>query len=88
MPYRAYGVTVPNMKTTLVLDDVLVERVRKLAKERGTSMSSVVEEAIFRMLHERAPDRPVRARLPVFHGGRRLIDIDNREAMLDALDDL
>ncbi len=40
------------MKTTLVLEDALVERVRQLAKERGVSMSSVVEEAIARMLAE------------------------------------
>ena len=56
---REYGIAVPDvrcyrtdMKTTLVLEDALVERVRQLAKERGVSMSSVVEEAIARMLAE------------------------------------
>ena len=59
---RGYGLAVPpvrryrtGMKTTLVLDDALVERVRERAKERGVSMSSIVEEAIVRMLTEKAP---------------------------------
>ena len=52
-----------SMKTTLVLDDALVERVRERAKERGVSMSSIVEEAIVRMLAQPAvpalrSDRP------------------------------
>ena len=69
------------MKTTLVIEDALVERVRQLAKERGVSMSSVVEEAIVRLLA--AP--PARA-----NGGRRstcrastagvhLVDITDRK---------
>ncbi len=75
------------MKTTLVLDDVLVEQVRKLAKERGTSMSSVVEDAIFRMLHER-PAPPTRLTLPTYPLGRANVDINDRDALYDFMEDL
>jgi hypothetical protein len=75
------------MKTTLVLDDALVERVRERAKERGVSMSSVVEEAIFRMLtDESAPDHPP-LDLPSFNSGGYLVDVTDRNAIYDALDD-
>jgi hypothetical protein len=75
------------MKTTLVLDDALVDRVRARAKERGVSMSSVVEEAIVRMLTETvSPERPP-LDLPSFNSGGYLVDITDRNALYDALDD-
>ncbi|HYN57234.1 MAG TPA: ribbon-helix-helix protein, CopG family [Motilibacterales bacterium] len=76
------------MKTTLVLDDALVDRVRERAKERGVTMSSVVEEAIVRMLAE--PPVPATWQpidLPSFPMGPFLVDITDREALFDALDD-
>jgi hypothetical protein len=75
------------MKTTLVLDDALVEQVRQQAKDRGVSMSSIVEEAILRMLTEKsAPDhQPLD--LPSFNSGGYLVDVTDRNAMYDALDD-
>jgi Ribbon-helix-helix protein, copG family len=76
------------MKTTLVLDDALVDRVRARAKERGVSMSSVVEEAIVRMLAEPAvPASREPLDLPSFPMGEFLVDITNRDALFDALDD-
>ena len=75
------------MKTTLVLDDALVERVRQRAKERGVSMSSIVEEAIFRMLTEQATADHPPLDLPSFNSGGYLVDITDRNAMYDALDD-
>jgi hypothetical protein len=75
------------MKTTLVLDDSLVEQVRQQAKARGVSMSSIVEEAIFRMLTEKAAPDPAPLELPSFNSGGYLVDITDRNAMYDALGD-
>jgi hypothetical protein len=76
------------MKTTLVLDDALVDRVRERAKERGVSMSSVVEEAIVRMLAQPAvPAAREPIDLPSFPMGPFLVDITDRDALYDALDD-
>lgn len=76
------------MKTTLVLDDALVEQVRQRARERGVSMSSIVEEAIMRLLVEPAAseDQPL-LDLPSFNSGGWLVDITDRNAIYDALDD-
>lgn len=76
------------MKTTLVLDDALVDRVRERAKERGVSMSSIVEEAIVRMLTEKAPSDHVPLELPSFNSGGYLVDITDRNALYDAMDDM
>ena len=75
------------MKTTLVLDDALVEQVRQRARERGVSMSSIVEEAIVRMLTEKATSDQPPLELPSFNSGGYLVDITDRNAMYDALDD-
>ena len=77
-----------DMKTTLVLDDALVERVRERARERGVSMSSVVEEAIVRMLAEKATLERPPLDLPSFDSGGYLVDITDRNAMYDAMDDM
>jgi hypothetical protein len=75
------------MKTTLVLDDSLVERVRERAKRRGVSMSSIVEEAIVLMLTEKVTPDQSPLELPSFNSGGYLVDITDRNAMYDALDD-
>jgi len=76
------------MKTTLVLDDALVERVRVRARERGVTMSSVVEEAIFRLLNEDMGQRRQPITLPTFNSGGYLVDIADRDALYDAMEDL
>jgi hypothetical protein len=75
------------MKTTLVLDDALVDRVRKRAKERGVSMSSIVEEAILQMLMQETPDHPP-LELPSFNSGGYLVDISDRNALYDSMDEM
>ena len=75
------------MKTTLVLEDALVERVREIAKQRGVSMSSVVEEAIVRLLAQpTVGERPPPLDLPSFNSGGYLVDITDRNAIYDAID--
>jgi hypothetical protein len=77
------------MKTTLVLDDALVEQVRQRARERGVSMSSIVEEAIFRMLTEEpsTSELPPLLDLPSYRMGNWLVDITDRNAIYDTMDD-
>ncbi|MGB7981180.1 MAG: ribbon-helix-helix protein, CopG family [Candidatus Nanopelagicales bacterium] len=77
------------MKTTLVLDDCVVERLRARAKEEGVSMSSIVEEAVIRLLacEKSASERGPR-RLPSFNSGGYLVDIADRDALHDAMDEL
>lgn len=69
-----------HMKTTLVIDDQIMIRLREEAARQGRTLSALVEAALRRMLEAPAspPDLPP---LPVFHGGRPLVDVADREAL-------
>lgn len=73
------------MKTTLVLPDPLVARLKAEAAARDTTMSEVVAEALHRML-DAPPAVPTGYRIPVHDLGVPAVDIANREALYDFLD--
>lgn len=77
------------MKTTLVLDDSVADRLRASARERAVSMSSVVEEALIRFFTD---EHTFRARphveLPSFPLGRPAVDVADRNALHDFMDAL
>jgi len=73
------------MKTTLVLDDALVMRLKGEAAKRGGSMSELVEEALhlyFRSGRTVPGDLPS---LPSFDSGGHLLDVADRAALERAL---
>jgi len=74
-----------HMKTTLVIDDQIMIRLREEAARQKRTLSSLVEGALRRMLEapENPPDLPP---LPVFHGGRPLVDVADREALYRAME--
>lgn len=75
------------MKTTLMIDDSVMARLREEAARRRTTISALVEGAL-RTLLEPRPESAVREPppLPVFDGGKLLVDIADREALYDLLD--
>jgi hypothetical protein len=76
------------MRTTLVLDDQVYAEVRMLAAASHRSVSSVVEDALRRLLATRAAEAlPVATELPTFSGRlRRGVSLDDGAALLDAMD--
>ncbi|WP_159500615.1 ribbon-helix-helix domain-containing protein [Microbacterium sp. 18062] len=76
------------MRTTLSIDDALLDRAKQRAQQRGVTLGRYVEEALRE--HLSAPPRvgePVS--LPVFPGGRLRpgIDPSSNRALYDALDE-
>ncbi|MGH8923366.1 MAG: ribbon-helix-helix protein, CopG family [Acidimicrobiia bacterium] len=73
------------MKTTFVLDDRVVDRLRHEATRSGRTMSQLVEAAIRRLLDDRpaAKDLP---ELPTFRSGGYLVDISDREALYSTME--
>lgn len=49
-----------HMRTSIELSDGLLERARKLAKRRGTTLRALVEEGLRRVLAESAASPPFR----------------------------
>jgi hypothetical protein len=73
------------MKTTLVIDDTVMARVKLEAAERRCTMSALVESAL--RLHLDRPRPPKKLPpLPTFDMGEPLVDIADRDALYDAME--
>lgn len=59
---------VTHMKTTLEIQDDLLERIRGVARREGTTLRALVEEGLRLALRARAPRRRAGFQLKPFHG--------------------
>jgi len=74
------------MKTTLVIDDGVMRRLKEEAARRRTTISDLVEAAL-RALLDRRPERGDSVPpLPAFDLGRAQVDISDREALYQAME--
>lgn len=76
------------MKTTLNIDDTVMARLRREAARQQRTMSDLVESGL-RLLfqsgkHRQTPELPP---LPTLHSGGHTIDVADRDALLQAMDD-
>lgn len=76
---------VVRMKTTFVLDDRVVDRLKREAARSGRTMSEIVEAAIRRLLDERTPSMEL-PDLPMFRSGGYLVDISDRDALYPTME--
>ncbi len=78
------------MKTTLNIDESVMQRLREEAARRGTTMSALVEAGLRRVL---APELPAADEannlppLPTWRGGPELVDISDRDALYRAMEE-
>jgi len=73
------------MKTTLMIPDPLMRRLKREAARQRTTVSALDERAIRLLLEERELVGPL-VPLPRFHGGRLRVDVANREALYEAIE--
>lgn len=81
---------VSHMKTTLNIDDTVIRRLREEAARRDTTMSSLVEAGLRRVLDEPTvyrSDQDKLPPLPSWRGGRELVDVSNRAELYRALEE-
>lgn len=69
------------MKTTLNLDERLWTRLKAAAARQKTTMSSLVELAIRRLLHATTARPAKLPPLPSFDGGGTTVDVANRDEL-------
>ena len=79
-----------HMKTTLNIDESVMQRLREEAARRGTTMSALVEAGLRRVLAE--PEPPGHRKtslppLPTWRSGGFRVDIANREELYRILDE-
>ena len=79
-----------HMKTTLNIDDTVMQRLREEAARRGTTMSALVEAGLRRVLggNTRIDDglEPLPP-LPTWKSGGLRVDIADREALYQKMDE-
>ncbi len=78
-----------HMKTTLNIDDTVMQRLREEAPRRGTTMSALVEAGIRRILDEdpsEVSNRDSLPPLPTWHSGGMLVDVSNRDELYRAME--
>lgn len=77
------------MRTTITIDDRLLDQVRRRAAERGQTVSQVIEDSVREALLRRAVDRPEPFRVRGFAGGgvQPGVDLDDNGAVLALMDD-
>lgn len=80
---------VRHMKTTLNIDDSVMQRLREEAVRRGTTMSTLVEAGLRRVLAapEVADAPETLPPLPSWNGGEELVDISDREALYRVMEE-
>ena len=74
-----------HMKTTLVIDDQVLSRLKQEAARRGTTISELVESALRLFLRPPQASKKLPP-LPTFDGGELLVDICDKEKLYDVLD--
>lgn len=84
MASHTYGM-VFHMKTTLVIDDAVMARLKRESLRSGRTMSELVETALRRFLQSK-PDAVVLSPLPSFASGGALVDVADREALYRAME--
>ncbi|MHB8511827.1 MAG: hypothetical protein ACYDCC_06555 [Actinomycetota bacterium] len=75
------------MKTTLVINDRVLARLRDKANKEGTTISKLVESALRAFLDKKEKagrDKEIPP-LPSFKGGRFLVDVNDRESLYDSM---
>lgn len=74
------------MKTPVNIADAVMERLRAESARRGRTMSELMETALRRMLD--TPDEPTDpGPLPSFQGGRAFVDVADRDALFQAMEE-
>jgi len=74
-----------HMKTTLMIDDTVMIRLKQEAARTGRTMSELVEVALRRLLEDVGPaEQP--GPLPSFDSGGALLDVADRESLYRAME--
>ena len=77
-----------HMRTTITIDDDLLELAKRRARKRGTTLGRVVEDALRAALFEQRAEPAPPFKLITFHGDgpREGVDLDRTSALLAAED--
>jgi hypothetical protein len=73
-------------RTTLVLEDACMEKVRQIAQREGRQLSEVVNELLAEGLQRRRLTKRTEIRLPRYSMGRPRVNLGDRNALESLMD--
>ena len=76
-----------HMKTTLIINDEIMGRLREEAAKRKKNISELVEAALRRMLEEPPDEVKELPPMPEFDGRKMLVDVANRASLYQAMEE-
>jgi hypothetical protein len=76
-----------HMKTTLQIDAGVMRRLKQEAARQGKTMSELVDAALRRFLQQPKRPRPALPELPSFDAGVATVEVHDREALYDRMED-
>lgn len=74
-----------HMKTTLNIDDTIMEKLRAEAARTGRTMGELVESALRLLLEKRRRAPRELPPLPTHGAGAPRVDVDDRNALFDSM---
>ncbi len=75
-----------HMKTTLVIKDSFMAKIKAMAASRGITLSEMVETLLRLGLQRDSESQTTQQRLPSFDAGAVLVDIADRDALYRAME--
>jgi len=75
-----------HMKTTLIVNDTIMKRLKAEAARQGRTISEMVESAIRQLLDAPPPKQAKLPPLPRYDLGGALVNIADREALYQAME--
>lgn len=68
-------------RTTLILEDSCLERIREAARREGKNLSTIVNELLVEGLERRKPKRRREFKLPSYSMGKPRVNLGDRDAL-------
>jgi len=75
-----------HMKTTLIVNDTIMKRLKAEAARQGRTISELVESALRQLLDAPPPKQAKLPPLPSYNLGGALVDIADRDALYQAME--
>jgi hypothetical protein len=75
-----------HMKTTLVIEEAIMRKLKAEAARRGKTISELVESALRLFLERKSGERAKLPPLPAFDSGGALVDVSDRDALYEAME--
>jgi hypothetical protein len=73
-------------RTTLILDDRRLLQLKRLAAERGQTLSALVDQFLAEGIHRSTAPRKSARSLPVFNMGAPKVDLNDRDQLSEKME--